>query len=268
MSSMHQLIVQALAHGPAEAGFEVHYQPIVRMEDHATMGVEALARWRHSTAGYVCTDVIVSIAERLGLMGAVDDFVLMRACEDSGALAKAYGWPVDVHVNVSATRLGLPSLEAAVEKALERSGLQPGRLVLEVTESAQVSDIDAAIACANRLRERGVRIALDDFGAGFSWLGRLRSLPVDIVKLDASTTCLEIDATRAQAICASLLFLCGELQVVAIAEGIETHRQAELLTQLGCRMGQGYFYSHAEPLGRLVSPYLRSAPLLRSAVTA
>ncbi len=268
MSSVQQLIVQALANGPAEAGFEVHYQPIVRMEDSATMGVEALARWRHPAHGYICTEVIVSTAERLGLMAAVDDFVLGRACEDSDALAKAYGWPVDVHVNVSAARLGIPSLEVAVAKALERSGLHPGRLVLEITETAQVPDIDAAIACADRLRELGVRIALDDFGAGFSWLGRLRSLPVDIVKLDASTTCVEVDSHRAQAICSSLLFLCGELQLVAVAEGVETHRQAELLAQLGCRMGQGYFYGLPEPIGRLVSPYLRSAPLLRSAVTA
>ena len=268
MSSMHELIVQALASGPAEAGFEVHYQPIVRMEDHATMGVEALARWRHSTVGYICTDVIVGVAERLGLMAAVDDFVLARACEDSGALARAYGWPVDVHVNVSATRLGLSSLDVALDKALDSSGLQAGRLVLEITETAQVSDVDAAIACANRLRERGVRIALDDFGAGFSWLGRLHSLPVDIVKLDASVTCLELDPQRAQSICSTLLSLCSELQLVAIAEGVETHRQAELLAQIGCRTGQGYFYGAAEPLGRLVSPYLRSAPLLRSAVTA
>ena len=268
MSSMQQLIVQALASGPAEAGFEVHYQPIVRMEDNATMAVEALARWRHPDVGYVCTDVIVSTAERLGSMATVDNFVLARACEDSRALTKAYGWPVDVHVNVSAARLGLPSLELAVAKALDSSGLQPGRLVLEVTETAQVSDIDAAIACADRLRERGVRIALDDFGAGFSWLGRLRSLPVDIVKLDASTTCVEIDPQRAQAICSSLLFLCGELQLVAIAEGVETYAQAQLLADLGCRMGQGYFYGSAEPLGRLVSPYVRSSPLLRSAVTA
>jgi EAL domain-containing protein (putative c-di-GMP-specific phosphodiesterase class I) len=258
-SALQDLIADALASDAANEGFEVHYQPMVRLEDNATVAVEALARWSHPLVGNICPKLFVTIAESLGLIGIVDDFVLDHACADAAALARVYGWPVDVHVNVSAARLGQADLDFAVARVLDRQLLHPDRLVLEITETASIVDVPSAVESARRIRQRGVRIALDDFGAGFSWLDRLRTLPVDIVKLDASATHLEVDSERAEAVCKTLLVLCEELELPVVAEGIETHWQAEALARLGCCVGQGYLYGPPEPLARLAAPYLRTA---------
>src|SRR4029078_6815856 len=118
-------------------------------------------------------------------VGAIDDFVLDRACADAATLANIYGRPIDVHVNVSAARLGQQGLEGAVFRALERHAVRPSRLVVEITETRRIPDMPRAAEVADRLRRRGVRVALDDFGSGYNALAQLHSLPVDIVKLDS-----------------------------------------------------------------------------------
>ncbi|MCW6010912.1 EAL domain-containing protein [Micromonospora sp. CPCC 205371] len=247
------LLAAALTGDPASAGFEVHYQPIVRFEDAATVAVEALARWSHPVAGAVDPDVFVKVAERAGLVANLDDFVLDRACGDAAALAETYGQAIDVHVNVSAGRLGRPELEAALDGALARHGLRPGRLVLEITETSRITDLSAAAAAARRIRARGVRVALDDFGSGFNALAQLHALPVDVVKLDAALTDIETEPERAEALCRSVLAICAELQVAVVAEGVETVSRAGALARLGCRLGQGYLYGQPRPLQGLTT---------------
>jgi diguanylate cyclase len=256
------LIADALAGDPASAGFHVFYQPIVQLQDSVTVAVEALARWSHPLIGEICPSSFVGVAESLGLTGVVDDFVLDRACADADALARVCGQAVDVHVNVSASRLGQRHMELALGRALDRHRMPPDRLVLEVTETAQITDLGAAVAAARRIRDRGVRIALDDFGAGFNWMGRLHDLPVDIVKLDAAATHVEIDPVRAEAMCKALLVLCDALDLTIIAEGIETCWQAQSLARLGCGLGQGFLYGSPEPLARLAAQSARSQELL------
>jgi diguanylate cyclase len=134
-------LADALARNPLAAGFEVYYQPIVRFEDSVTVAVEALARWSHPIVGNVDPNVFIAIAERVGLVGALDDFVLDRACADADALGCVYGRAVGVHVNVSASRLGEPELELAVARALDRYQLPPHQLILEVTETAPIVDL-------------------------------------------------------------------------------------------------------------------------------
>jgi diguanylate cyclase (GGDEF)-like protein len=254
-ADLPHLLAQALAGGsPAASGFEVHYQPIVRFTDGATVAVEALVRWTDPVAGTVHPDVFVTVAERTGLVVAIDDFVLDQACADIAVLESIYGRPIDVHVNVSAARLGQEGLEETVFDALARHKVPPGRLIVEITETRRIPDLPRAAAVAARLRSQGVRVALDDFGSGFNALAQLHSLPVDIVKLDSTLTDVDIAPDRAGAVCRSILAICAELDVVVVAEGIETTERATALADLGCPLGQGYLFGQPGPLSLLTAP--------------
>jgi diguanylate cyclase (GGDEF)-like protein len=254
-ADLPHMLAQALAGGsPAASGFEVFYQPIVRFADGATVAVEALVRWTDPVAGPVHPDVFVTVAERTGLVVAIDDFVLDQACADVTVLESWYGRPIDVHVNVSAARLGQDGLEETVTAALARHRVPPGRLVVEITETRRIPDLPRAAAVAGRLRDQGVRVALDDFGSGFNALAQLHSLPVDIVKLDSTLTDVEVTPERAGALCRSVLAICAELDVTVVAEGIETSARAAALAELGCPLGQGYLFGQPGPLADLTPP--------------
>jgi diguanylate cyclase (GGDEF)-like protein len=253
-ADLPHLLARALTTSPAAAGFEVFYQPIVRFADSATIAVEALARWTDPVHGTVDPDVFVTVAERTGLVGAIDDFVLDRACADAAALANIYGRPIDVHVNVSAARLGQPGLEEAIVRALERHAVRPSRLVVEITETRRIPDLPRAAEVAARLRAYGIRIALDDFGSGFNALAQLHSLPVDIVKLDSTLTDVDVAPERAGALLRSVVAICAELDIVVVAEGIETPGRAHALAALGCPLGQGYLFGQPRPVHRLMTP--------------
>jgi diguanylate cyclase len=249
---LNELLV-ALARDPAAAGFEVHYQPIVRLEDAAIVGVEALARWHHPVVGDVEPSTFMAVAERAGLAGVLDNFVLSLACADAHVLAEVYGQQLDLHVNVSASRIGRPGLEVAVTRALDRHRLQPGRLVLEITETSRVDDLSAAAAAVRRLREANVGVALDDFGSGFNMLAQLHALPVDVIKLDAMLIKPGADAWRASALCRSVVAICEQMSLRVIAEGVETVSQTDALLDMRCHLGQGYLYGAPLRLDQLVS---------------
>jgi diguanylate cyclase len=252
-ADLPHLLARALAGAPAAAGFEVFYQPIVRFSDGTIVAVEALARWTDPVAGPVDPDVFVRVAERTGLVAAIDDFVLDRACEDAAALANTYGRPIDVHVNVSAARLGQRGLDESIRQALERHAVRASRLVVEITETRRIPDLQDAAVAAARLRSAGIRIALDDFGSGFNALAQLHSLPVDIVKLDSTLTDVDVAPERAAVLCRSVLAICADLNVAVVAEGIETHARAQALASLGCPLGQGYLFGQPRPVHRLAS---------------
>jgi diguanylate cyclase len=252
-ASLRALLADSLARHPADAGFEVHYQPIVRFEDGATVAVEALPRWHHPTAGRIETRAFIAAAEHIGLLAVLDDFVLNRACTDAATLADAYGLEVGLHVNIASTRLGRPDLNAAIQWALERHRVQPRRLTLEITETSRITDLSAAANSLQRIRERGVRVALDDFGSGLHALKQLHTLPVDLVKLDPTLLTLDVELWRLEALLRSLLSACEEMSLIVAAEGIETATQAFVLRRLGCHLGQGELYGLPQPLACLVA---------------
>ncbi|MEU4419727.1 EAL domain-containing protein [Actinoplanes sp. NPDC024001] len=254
-ADLPQLLAGALAEGgsPAAAGFEVHYQPIVRLSDGATVAVEALARWTDPVAGRVHPDVFVTMAERTGLVAAIDDFVLDRACADAATLAARFGRPIDLHVNVSAGRLGQQGLEDAVTAALQRHGVPAERLIIEITETLRIPDLPRAAEVVGRLRALGVRVALDDFGSGYNALAQLHSIPVDIVKLDSTLTDFGAEPDRAGALCRSVLAICAELGITVVAEGLETPERSRALAELGCPLGQGYLYGPPAPITALTN---------------
>ncbi|WP_306415836.1 EAL domain-containing protein [Actinoplanes ianthinogenes] len=254
-ADLPRLLAGALTGGsPAAAGFEVHYQPIVRLSDRTTVAVEALARWTDPVAGPVHPDVFVTMAERTGLVAAIDDFVLNQACADAHALAERYGRPIDVHVNVSAGRLGQQGLEDAVDGALTRHAMPPERLVVEITETLRIPDLPRAAAVVERLRARGVRVALDDFGSGYNALAQLHGLPVDTVKLDSTLTDVDTAPDRAGELCRSVLVICADLGITVVGEGIETEERAAALDGLGCPLGQGYLFGPPARLTELNRP--------------
>jgi diguanylate cyclase (GGDEF)-like protein len=254
------LLADALADPPEKSGLDVHYQPVVRIADGAHVAVEALARWTHPVIGAIPPTRFVAVAEQTGLVRGLDNFVLDRACRDLATLPADEG--LAVHVNVSASRLGNPDLEATVAHTLRRHGLDPLRLVLEITESSRIADPDAAIASARRLARMGVRLALDDFGTGYNSLALLHLLPVDILKLDRNLT--ELDAytgnrTRLAVVCRSVLALAADLGITVIAEAIETTGQEAVLAEMGCDYGQGYLYGRPAPL---LDTFVRARPSL------
>jgi diguanylate cyclase (GGDEF)-like protein len=252
-----------LADALARGDIAVVYQPIVRLSDASTVAVEALARWTDSERGPVPPDVFVAAAERTGLIGDLDDYVLDRACRDTAALRARSGIPLAVHVNVSASRLADPALERAVQASLARHRLPPAALVLEITETSTVPDVDAAIPILQRLRACGVRLALDDFGTGYGTLATLHVLPIDLVKLDRTLAVPAGDPDRGSALRRSVVSISRTLGMLVVGEGIETAEQSAELTRLGCDLGQGFFFGQPEPAARLrlTAPHVPEDPV-------
>jgi diguanylate cyclase len=244
-------LAESLAEDPSTGGFSVVYQPILRLTDRATVGVEALARWSHPIAGPVTPDVFIPIAERAGSIAAMDNFVLDRACRDAPELIRRFGRGVDLHVNISSTRLGLPELTTSVQAALSMHHVTPTNLVLEITETSRIADLAEAAAATDHLRSLGVRIALDDFGAGFNSLTQLHSLPIDVVKLDRGLTEFGPNSDKGEAICRSILVICDSIGINVVAEGVDTNATAARLARVGIRFGQGYLYARPAPLEQL-----------------
>lgn len=234
------------ADGGIPEGFGLVFQPIVRLPGETPVAVEALARWTTRDGTAVSPETFVRAAEGAGLGAELDALVLDLACRE----ITAAGLDLTVHVNVCASRLGAAALEQSVAESLARYRLAPERLVVEITETVPVPDLTAGAAAIRRLQDLGVRVALDDFGAGYSSLTVLHALPVDLIKLDRALT-TGVQPERDAALCRSLVGLCAELDLAVVAEGIETAEQAELVIRAGCTTAQGYRFGRPAPLSAL-----------------
>ncbi|WP_270935782.1 putative bifunctional diguanylate cyclase/phosphodiesterase [Falsiroseomonas oryzae] len=235
--------------------FELHYQPHVDLGTGALAGFEALLRWRHPQRGLVPPGEFVPLAEEIGLIVPIGEWVLRTACRE------AAGWPdasLGVSVNVSAPQLARRDLAAQVRAALAASGLAPHRLELEVTETALLHDASTALATCEELRALGVRISLDDFGTGYSSLTQLRSFPLDRVKIDRSF--VSDVATRAEsaAIVRAVAGLGASLGLRTTAEGVETAAQLDQLVANGCTDAQGFLFSRPVPAAEVLALIARS----------
>ncbi len=228
----------------AHAGqqFELWYQPQVSAATGAVGGFEALLRWRHPERGLVSPSDFIPLAEEIGLIVPLGEWVIREACSE------AAGWPGDVRVavNVSAAQFGSRSLERVVLGALASARLDPRRLELEITESVLLTDTEATLATLHRLRGMGVRIALDDFGTGYSSLSYLRRFPFDKIKIDRSFV-RELERADCSAIVEAVADLAAKLGMATTAEGVETPEQLALVRQKGCTEIQGYLFSAPRP---------------------
>jgi diguanylate cyclase (GGDEF)-like protein/PAS domain S-box-containing protein len=228
---------------------ELHYQPIVRLATGTPSGFEALLRWIHPTRGYVPPLDFIPLAEETGLIAQIGRRVLQAACRDGVLLNAAVSPPetIRISVNLSVRQLRRPELISEVRDALHTSGLPPELLVLELTESVMMRDVDLSTRRLRELKELGVLLALDDFGTGYSSLNYLQRFPVDILKMDKSFTDA-LGQGRDALLTEAIIGLSNVLDLEQIAEGIEHRAQADRLLELGCVLGQGFLFSRAVPI--------------------
>lgn len=225
----------------------LHYQPRVCVADGSIVSAEALIRWRHPTRGLVAPGVFIPLAEESELIEAIGLWVIRAACAQL-ARWRREGVPLRrLSVNVSPRQLQSGRLLEEVEAALVQHGVPWNMLELEVTESLLVGDARSASEQLCRLRERGVLVALDDFGTGYSSMATLRTLPIDVMKVDRAFVQDLSDDPSALAVTRAILTLAQSLGKHTVAEGIETQAQADLLRQLGCDEFQGFLFSPAVP---------------------
>lgn len=234
------------ADGRVPPGFRLVYQPIVELSQRGLVAVEALARWTAPNGMQIPPQTFVAMAEGSGLGADLDALVLDLACRE----VRAAGSAVDIHVNIGAARLGSRAFESQVARTLERHGVEQGRLILEVTETVPIVDLAEGAAAIRRLGEIGVRVALDDFGAGYNSLTYLQALPVDAVKLDRGLV-VNAERGRGVALYRSVIAVCDSVGLDVIAEGIETTAQADAVAAAGCRLAQGYLFGRPLPLDQL-----------------
>ncbi len=238
-----QTLDLALRAAISRRALSLAYQPQIDPQTGRMTGVEALARWHDQALGQVSPARFIAVAEETGLIVEIGRWALETACRD------AINWPGDIRVavNVSPVQFELSDVAADVRAALDRSGLDPRRLDLEITEGVFVKNAAAATATLERLRGLGIGIALDDFGTGYSSLGYLGGLPIDKIKVDQSFVKRLPGDPEALAIVRTILSLSATLGKTTVAEGVETVEQAAMLKAAGCASLQGYYFGRPMP---------------------
>ncbi|MBK5959064.1 hypothetical protein CCR97_12710 [Rhodoplanes elegans] len=223
--------------------FEVHYQPWVDLRSGTVKGFEALLRWTHPERGPVSPAEFIPIAETIGLIVPLGEWVLRRACADAAR------WPdtVDIAINLSPLQFRSGDIVGTVKSVLADSGIDPARLELEITETVLLEDSPTNLATLHALRALGVRIAMDDFGTGYSSIGYLRRFPFDKIKIDRSFVSELPNDIDCLTITRGITELAAGLGMSTIAEGVETIEQQEILRAIGCTLGQGYLFGRAMP---------------------
>jgi diguanylate cyclase (GGDEF)-like protein/PAS domain S-box-containing protein len=228
-----------------DAQFLLHYQPIVDLRSGYLLGVEALIRWQHPVRGLVPPREFIPVAEETGQIVPLGRWVLAQACREVKVWQARLpeGGEVRVGVNVSSVQLSKSDIAADVARALEISGIDPGCLVIELTESVLMQNSESVLAALGQLKALGVRIAIDDFGTGYSSLSYLHRFPIDILKIDRSFVERLGGVDGGEDFARAIITLGGTLNLEVVAEGIELESQQRGLIELGCVAGQGYFYA-------------------------
>jgi diguanylate cyclase (GGDEF)-like protein len=223
--------------------FEVHYQPIVNLQSNEISAFEALIRWQHSERGMVSPAAFIPLAEEIGLIVPLGEWVLRTAC------SAAAGWPdhTKICVNLSPVQFRSRGLVEVVIGALATSGLRPGRLELEITETVLLADTEATLAVLHQLRGLGVRIAMDDFGTGYSSLSYLQTFPFDRIKIDRSFVKGVAEDIGSLNIVRAVAALAKGIGMATTAEGVETQEQLDAVKAEGCTEMQGFLFSRALP---------------------
>ena len=242
--------------------FELHYQPLVELAGGETVGVEALLRWNDPEEGMIPPGDFIPVAESSGLIHELGEWVLDAACRQIVAW-DALGLSPDVAVNVSPLQLRRMDFTSRLRAVVERHGVAPRRLVLEITESAAMEEPERTKPLLREFRRLGFRVAIDDFGAQHSSLGRLSELAVDVLKIDRHFLVDVPQRSEASAICVAMIELAGALGMTAVAEGIETAEQYRFLADRGCPFGQGFGIARPMPADMATAHLTRARQLAR-----
>jgi diguanylate cyclase (GGDEF)-like protein len=238
----------ALRQAVANGEFALHYQPLVNVDDRRIVACEALLRWDHPERGTIAPAEFIPVAEEIGLIAPLGEWVLRKACIDAAR------WPGDIKVavNLSPTQMARHNLVPVVIGALAAAGISGDRLEIEITESVLMHNTAKTLATLHQLRALGARISMDDFGTGYSSLSYLRKFPFDKIKIDHSFISGLPDDNEALAIVRAVAGLAASLNIMATAEGVETTQQLELIRRLGCVEMQGYLFSAPRPQAQLM----------------
>jgi len=231
---------EELRHAVEHGSLQLHYQPVVDTVSEQISGFEALLRWKHPTQGWISPEKFIPVAEDAGLIVAIGEWAIRRACTD---LAR---WPESVRcaVNVSPLQFSDPSLPDMIARSVAKAGIKPSRLELEITESVFIDNGEDTDATFAALKKVGVRLALDDFGTGYSSLGYLKNAPFDKIKIDQGfVRGATLPGSRNGAIIAAISSLADALGMDTTAEGVETLDELDLIRRHGCSHIQGYIYS-------------------------
>jgi EAL domain-containing protein (putative c-di-GMP-specific phosphodiesterase class I) len=224
----------------------VHYQPLVELAREQVVGVEALLRWDDPERGLIQPSQFIPLAEEMGLIEAIGDWLLDEVLRQVRQWT-AQGLDLDVSFNLSPRQLWQPDFAERLLEHLVEGHVDPGRIVVEMTESTAMTDPLRTLEILRTLRASGVRIAIDDFGTGYSSLSRLRELPVDMLKIDRSFVHDIPHGKGAGTMVSAIIQLAHSLGMDSLAEGIETAEQHQFLVQRGCRLGQGFYFARPVP---------------------
>ena len=241
--------------------FTLNYQPMYDLLNGNLVKVEALLRWQHPKYGLISPGEFIPLAEESGMIVSIGTWVLREACRQVKSWQNMNLGEFKVSVNVSPLQFSQPTFLSTVMKALQHTGLDPQYLELEMTETVVMDRLEDVSRALRSLRAIGISIAIDDFGTGYSSLAYLRDLPIDTVKIDrafVSDLGSPLEAPQfALALIEAIMSLAGHLDLQVVAEGLETRDQLEIVRDLGCHIGQGYYFSKPLPsdaLEKLLSP--------------
>lgn len=231
--------------------FELYYQPKVSFKTGQILGVEALIRWHHPTKGFVPPCDFIPLAEKTGIITKIDEWGLMTAC------SKCKEWqgkglpPVKVSVNMSQAQFMATDVYSTIVNTLEQTGLDPKYLEIEVTETMAMTDVAHTVEVLSHIHQLGVSISMDDFGTGYSSLASLKAIPFDVLKIDRSLVCDVSDNETARRITGAIVAMGRALRMQVLAEGVETGEQCGLLSEIGCDLAQGYYFSKPHPASEI-----------------
>jgi diguanylate cyclase (GGDEF)-like protein/PAS domain S-box-containing protein len=240
-----------------QRSWTLHYQPVIDLAAGRMVGVEALIRWPDPNGGLVPPGEFIPLAEEMGLIEAIGDWVIEEISRQD-QIWRTAGLTLDVGFNLSPRQLWQGDLVTKIADPLVASGMDPTRVTVEITESTAMTDPDRTLEILTALHDRGVRLALDDFGTGYSSLARLRHLPVDVLKIDR-TFVRDVDTDPQNAsMVSAMIALAWNLGMIPLAEGIETEREWNFLADRGCALGQGFYFSRPVPADEILARWRRT----------
>jgi diguanylate cyclase len=243
----------------AEKQLTIHFQPIVSLKDMRIAGFEALMRWHHPERGMISPGIFIPVAEESGLIGALSRLALDLSCDAANALQTVSGEPLFISVNFSARDFSDGDFFHRVSATLDRKKVNPSQIHIEITESLLMEAPESAKAALEKCRDHGFTISIDDFGSGYSSLNYLHYFPLDTLKIDQSFVRAMTRQHASMVLVKSMLSIAHNLGMDVIAEGVETEKEAAILSDLGCENMQGFWVAKAMPLDAAMA-FLRTWP--------